>query len=262
MIKSRAPLFAILAAALALGACGRSRQTTKLVYPGNPKATIAPLEAEIAAQGYKPICAESEYCHFTIGQEVRVHYKIGKRDVVLAVDVLNAKEMPPDRVAELNAGGEKVGRAIWDRARVAAEQREKDAADKARADAAEKARAEEARRAEEKSKPSGGGVALNDVLDVMGKIRVSTGPAGGAAPAAGGAPSGGSSGSASCCVNGAFYACPDLAAVNKCGGETAACFSKCMGSSDMKCAERCMAEHPPDPSSCTRDTSRDGQCKK
>lgn len=262
MKLSRTSIMMILAAAMALAACGRARQTTKLAYPGDTKATLAPLDAEITAQGYKATCKEGEYCHFMIGQDVRVHYKVAGRDVVLAVDVLNAKDMPPAKVAELTANGEKVGRAIWDKARAAAEQREKEAAEKAKAEEAREAQAAAARKAEEeKNKPASSGFSMNDVMDVMSKIQVSTGPAGGAAAPGGGPAGGGSSGEASCCVNRAFYSCPNVAAVNKCGGETAACLSKCMSSSDMKCPDRCMAEHPPDPSSCNRDPSRDGQCK-
>lgn len=265
MTLSRTTTMMILAAAVALAACNRSRQTTRLPYGGDNKATLAPLESEITAQGYKATCKEGEYCHFMIGQDVRVHYKVGGRDVVLAVDVLNAKEMPPAKVAELTANGEKVGRAIWEKARVAAEQRERDAkAAEARRieEEARVARAEAAREAEEeKNKPASSGVSFNDVMNVMNKVQVGVGPGGGAAPAGGATAGGGASGEASCCVNGAFYLCPDAAAVHKCGGETAACMSKCMSSSDMKCPDRCMAEHPPDPSSCKREPGRDGQCK-
>lgn len=243
----------MFAAAMALVACGRARQTTKLAYPGNPRATLAPLEAEIAAQGYKPVCKEDEYCHFMVGEEVRVHFKVGGRDVALAVDVLNAKEMAEAKVAELTANGEKIGRGIWEKARVAAAEREKDAAERAKADEAKQAEAA-------KQSPSSGGVTAAGVLDLLNKVQVSTGqgqPAGG-----GGAAAGGASGEASCCVNGAFYSCPSVAAVNKCGGETAACMSKCMSSSDMSCPDKCLAEHPPDPSGCTRDASRDVSCRK
>jgi hypothetical protein len=266
MNLSRTRMLMVATAVIALAACGRARQTTKLAYPGNTKSTIAPLEAEITAQGYKPTCEEEKYCHFMIGQDTKVHFKVGGRDVVLAVDVMNAKEMPPAKVAELTANGEKVGRAIWDKAKVAAEQREKNAAEMAKAEEARKAQAEAARKAEEeKNKPAGGGFSMNDVLDVMGKIRVSTGgsvSAGGASSPGGATPSGGgSSNEASCCVNGAFYLCPDAAAVNKCGGATAACMSKCMSSSDMKCPDKCMSDYPPDPSSCQRQSNRDGDCK-
>lgn len=63
-------------------------------------------------------------------------------------------------------------------------------------------------------------------------------------------------------MNGAFYVCPDAASVNKCGGELAMCMTKCMSGNDMSCSDKCLKDHPPDPSGCKRESSRDGQCHK
>ncbi|MEZ4313843.1 MAG: hypothetical protein R3F14_37965 [Polyangiaceae bacterium] len=201
----------ILLAAMALASCGRARHTTKLAYPGNPEATLAPIEAEIAAQGYKPVCKGGEYCHFLASPDVRVHFKVAKKDIVLLVDVLNAKDMPQGKVAELTAGGERVGYAIWEKASAAAAQRERDAE--------AQAKAEEARKAEEeKNKPASSGVSLNDVMSAVGQVQISTGPGAGA-PQGGGGPV-----EMVCCINKAFYACPDAGASTR-SGETAACMA-------------------------------------
>ncbi|MEZ4301058.1 MAG: hypothetical protein R3B70_39345 [Polyangiaceae bacterium] len=245
----------ILLAAMALASCGRARHTTKLAYPGKPEATLAPIEAEIAAQGYKPVCKDGEYCHFLASPDVRVHFKVAKKNIVLLVDVLNAKDMPEGKVAELTAGGERVGHAIWEKASAAAVQRERDAEAQAKAEQARKAE-EDARKAEaEKNKPASSGVSLNDVMSAVGQVQISTGNGAGAQQGGGGPVE------MVCCINKAFYACPDAGALDKCSGETAACMAKCMSSSDMGCPDRCLKDHPPDPSRCSRAPSRDGECK-
>jgi hypothetical protein len=63
-----------------------------------------------------------------------------------------------------------------------------------------------------------------------------------------------------CCVNGAYYACPDAAALDRCGGAFSRCVMGCMSSSDMRCEDRCFQSSPPDPSVCRRDSSRDSTC--
>ncbi|MCA9676822.1 MAG: hypothetical protein H6709_06540 [Kofleriaceae bacterium] len=73
----------------------------------------------------------------------------------------------------------------------------------------------------------------------------------------GGGGGGGGSTNLSCCVNGAFYACPDAGAVDRCSGEFSRCTMSCMSSDDPACVENCPA---PDPSACSRDAGQDATC--
>jgi len=63
----------------------------------------------------------------------------------------------------------------------------------------------------------------------------------------------------SCCVNGQFFECPDADAVYKCSGAFMACQLNC-DMMDMGCTDRCLTDHPIDPSDCSRTSSRDGEC--
>ncbi len=67
-------------------------------------------------------------------------------------------------------------------------------------------------------------------------------------------------GPGSCCINGAYYDCPTAAAVYKCSGAFMQCQMGCdmMG---MGCTEACLESHPLDPSDCSRDVARDGECE-
>lgn len=258
----------VLALSLSVAACSNVRQTTPLAYAGEDgRSTVASLEVAIQKRGYRPVCKEREFCKFQYGQEVWVHFKTGAGKVVMAVDVVDGKKMPADKRKALTDEATAVGEAIWREASEDAIQREKVAAEKERAEAAARAEAErreeERKAAEAKASGNGGsssGGGLGGFLDtaagVLGGIQVTTGP--GQGKDSGG---GQGSGSAHCCVNGSYYQCPSVAAVNKCAGESAACLSRCMSSSDMSCGERCMKEHPPDPSDCQRQSDKDGQCR-
>jgi sulfur relay (sulfurtransferase) complex TusBCD TusD component (DsrE family) len=68
------------------------------------------------------------------------------------------------------------------------------------------------------------------------------------------------SGEATCCINGAFYECPDADAVYQCSGAFMACMSAC-DFTDPSCADRCLRSHPFDPSRCQRTPSRDATCR-
>lgn len=61
---------------------------------------------------------------------------------------------------------------------------------------------------------------------------------------------------ARCCINGAFYECGSAAAVDRCSGAFMRCVAGCGGA----CVESCLRSDPPDPSACTRVSSRDGEC--
>ncbi len=70
---------------------------------------------------------------------------------------------------------------------------------------------------------------------------------------------------ASCCVNGAFYECPDANAVGVCLGQPMqlmSCADQCPMMGDGACEEECISNHGPHPeqSGCTRTPARDGEC--
>lgn len=78
-----------------------------------------------------------------------------------------------------------------------------------------------------------------------------------AGPPAGGR---GTTSSAHCCVNGAYYVCPDAGAVARCAPpQLASCLMGC--GSDFNCPDGCMRSYPPDPSACQRTPASDGQCR-
>jgi hypothetical protein len=69
---------------------------------------------------------------------------------------------------------------------------------------------------------------------------------------------------ARCCVNRAYWSCPDLASVNRCVGEPMSlmsCVQRCGFDSDG-CEERCIEAHGPKPdgSGCSRQMARDNEC--
>lgn len=64
-----------------------------------------------------------------------------------------------------------------------------------------------------------------------------------------------------CCVNGAYYSCPNAMAVAQCAPpQLASCLISC-GMTDFQCPESCLSQYPPDPSACSRQAGRDGDCR-
>jgi hypothetical protein len=241
------------ALALFAMACSGARTTSTLAYAGDPEATIPALEAEIAAEGFKPICKEEAFCRFDLDETLRVHFKATSKGLVLIVDVLDGKELPPAELEERRAAGEKRAREIWKRAEKRALRDEESARVAAREKAEREAAAEAA---EEKSGNKPNPAALLDMLDSV-QARTSQGRASGGDAGA----TGEVTASARCCINGAYYSCPDAAALNQCGGETAACLIGCQSSSaSSSCEDKCLAEHAPNPKACTREMSKDSEC--
>lgn len=246
----------LFAFCLSLAGCSTVRQSKPLVYAGeDPRTSVASLETSIKKRGYKPICEEEAFCKFQIGSSVWVHYKASSKKIVMAVDVVDGKEMAADKRKALVDEGTKIGEEIWNEASADAQQREKNAAENARAEAerkkaeeAEKKRAEAERDAAEKKNGSTSGT---DGL--TGVLNAATGVLGGVAKAQ-------SNTSSTCCINGAYYHCASPSALNKCAGEFSACVTKCVLGSDMSCPDRCLKEHPPDPSGCDRTPARDNEC--
>ena len=244
---------------LPLSSCSSVRKSTPLLYPGDGRATVASLEGSIQKRGYKPVCKSSEYCKFAYGEQVWVHFKASEKKVVLAVDVTDGAKLPKARVQALTDEATKVAEAIWAEASVDARAREQALAEQKAAEksAAAMEKAENAKNAKNaESTPSGGGApsVLSDLMKAVSQ------PPGSPAPGVAGGGQASASSSATCCINHAFYDCPSMAAVKKCSGDTSACLMSCMSSSDSSCGERCMREHPPDPSGCSRQGNRDGEC--
>ena len=249
----------LFASSLALAACSSVRQSKPLVYTGeDARTSVGPLKAAIAKRGYKPICEERAFCKFQYGTSVWIHYKTSAKKVVLAVDVADGKEMAPDKRKSLTDEATAVGEEIWREASAAAVQHEKAEADQER-DEAEKKKAEEERAAAEEKKAAANSGSSGSTLG--GVLGAAAGVLDGINKAQGGA-SGSASGSTSCCINGAFYDCKSPGALNKCAGEFSACVSKGMMGSDMSCSDRCLKDHPPDPSGCDRAPQRDNECHK
>jgi len=86
---------------------------------------------------------------------------------------------------------------------------------------------------------------------------------GGGGDGGGGGGDGGGGSTFTCCINKAFYDCGNKAALDKCAGfDMGSCLAMC-APGDFMCIERCdeqLRTSTPDPSSCTRVASRDGDC--
>lgn len=64
--------------------------------------------------------------------------------------------------------------------------------------------------------------------------------------------------SATCCINGAGYACPSAAAVDRCSGA----YMRCMSACDFSCQSACARDAPLDPSACRREPALDSSCRR
>lgn len=129
----------------ALLACDTVRETKSLAYPGNGTFATEPIAEVLNKRGYQPICSPREFCKFKYNDRITIHFKVKSAQIVIAVDVVDGKKLPPAELQRLIAEGRKVGEEIFNEARPAALAREEDARR-----AHERARwEEEARRARE-----------------------------------------------------------------------------------------------------------------
>ncbi|MFS8065288.1 MAG: hypothetical protein ACMG6S_02835 [Byssovorax sp.] len=251
-------LVLLISLLLPLSSCSSVRRSTPLLYAGDGRVTVASLESSIQKRGYKPVCKSHEFCKFAYGEQVWVHFKASEKKVVLAVDVTDGTKLPRARVQALTDEATRVAEAIWAEASSDARAREQVIAEqKAAENAAENAAAAMAKAHKAESTPSGSSApsALSDLMNAVSR------PSGNPATGVSGGVSAPASSSATCCINHAFYDCPSVAAVKKCSGDTSACLMGCMNSSDSSCGDRCMRDHPPDPSGCRRQGDRDGECR-
>lgn len=252
----------IVATALWLAACTGARQTKPFPYPGDGRSTVEPIAAAVRKRGFEPVAREREWCKFKYKDRIWIHFKARPDQVVIAVDVADAKNLPKAEVDALFAEGMKVGEEIWREA--SADATAKEAALAKEKQQEEARRAEEAKRKEEADRQAaaqGNQGSGNTALGVLSAIGSVAGALNGGAPGAGaGAPPAQGSGQQYCCVNSQYYDCPTPSALRKGCGELAACMTGCMNQSSMDCPDRCLKDHPPDTSECKRDTSHDAQC--
>ncbi len=212
-------------------ACGVVRNTTALPNKGGEQASLAEIEAAIKDHGHSPMCQLNYACKFQYKDNVWTNFNKGFNGIALAVDVMNGDELPPQQLSALNAEATAEGEKIYASATNAASAQQ--AAEQAKQDAAEQAKRDAAEQAKQRA----------------------------AAPApANTSSSRQTSAQARCCINRQYYDCPSAAALEQCGGATSRCIVQCMSSSDMSCPDKCLQNHPPDPSGCTRMPQHDGKC--
>lgn len=233
-----------------------SRGTTPLEYAGDPSFAVTSVEHELVRRGYKPTCKKEQFCRFVFEDRLDLHFKAAKGGLVLIVDVVDGKKMSPADEAKLRAEGERLGNEIFAAARVEAIAAEKNAQQVAALEEEEERR-RDAEEAKNRPPASPGFPAIPGFPGGNGGVTVGAPTNGGAAPGGGE-----TSSELSCCLNGQFFSCPTFGAVKQCAGDTAACLMGCQSdASPSACEDRCLAEHRPDPSACSREPSRDASCR-
>lgn len=254
-------LFFILTVTLLVVACNSARQTRPMAYPGDGQGTTSSIADAVRKRGFEPVVKDREWVKFKYNERVWIHFKARPKEVVIAVDVADGKKLPKAEVDALFDEGMRAGEDIWKEASAAAVAAEARAAEEARL-AKEREKQEEAARAANEQAGKSSGTTAMDVLGTIGSIAGSISVNNGTGSAQGGAP-GQSSGSSQsyCCINKQYFDCPTPNAVRKACGELSACMAGCMNQSSMGCPDKCLKDHPPDTSECTRDTGRDGQCR-
>lgn len=96
-------------------------------------------------------------------------------------------------------------------------------------------------------------------INVNGGGAPMTGSSSSPSSRSGGSVNSGGSSNQSCCINNAYYDCPNADAVYTCSGAFMACMMDC-GMMDMDCPQKCDQTHPLDPSKCSRNSSKDNTC--
>ncbi len=251
-----------------------------LAYDGDYAFTVEPLDQVLAEEGLQPV-EDYNGLRLPFNENTTVLFeKSSKNDVVtIRLQIKTLKSVPSKTKDETYTAAKAFAEALWAKVvpraaaveetvlaerRIAAvaEAGARQAEASARQAEADARRAEaEAQEAEARAAGDGtaaandsgdSGFTASDAFGIMGAI--GRGGAG-ADASAGGAPSSGGR----CCVNKRYYHCASASDLDRCAGEFARCMAKCsMG--DMGCTDNCLRHHPPDPSSCERDSSKDGNC--
>ncbi len=246
-------------ALLALG-CGVSR--SYLVEERSAEEAGEYIEAiarAARARGFDVRTKEARVAKFVFDRDqgAVLAFQVRRKGILLVVKI-DDERVPAAELDTAFARAEAVGRELMDEARVIhaelVREREREArlrAERERREAAEEAERDRAN-AEERERRRAELAAFME----GNQRRSRTNAVGHDEQPAGDGSEDSSNGGAHCCVNGAFYECPSAGAVDQCVGR----FTRCISGCGMSCMEQCLESDPPDPSSCQRDTSRDGEC--
>ncbi len=260
-------LLTILLTVLAMG-CGSASRKYLIVERADSGDLIDAINRASLARGFDTRVRENQLVKFYLDAEsgTRLYFQAKRNGIVLVVRV-NAEEGVPVDVQEGEfIRGEAIGREIMQEARVLHAEVNRQQQMALQEEAAQEQRDAVAREQREADQSQQGqdNQQNQDLADFMaqnqdrnrgfagaGAASQTSGEAGTDSPA-----SDSNDSSMHCCVNGAFYACPSAAAIDQCVGE----FTRCISGCGMECMEECLQTHPPDPSSCSRDGSRDSEC--
>jgi len=262
---ARRCLSLLLLALFVLGCGGVSRSYLVEQRPAEEAGEYIEAVARAArARGYDVRTAEDQVARFVFDadQGAVIAYQVRRNGLLLVVKI-DEERVPPTEQDAAFARAEQAGRELMAEARVIhaelAQAREREAAlqaERERREAAVEAERDRQNAAEREQQRA----ALADFM-ANNRERSRANAVGNDEPVDASEP--GSSGgrgsqgsSAHCCVNGAFYDCPSAAAVDQCVGR----FTRCISGCGMSCMEQCLQTDPPDPSSCERQPSRDGEC--
>ncbi len=245
---------------IAAGACGVSRSHLVEERPADQAGPYIEAIARVArARGYEVRTQEDRVAKFVFDEASRgvLTYQVKRNGIVMVV-TLGEDEAPQAELDAAFAQGEALGRELMDEARgvaveIVAEQ-EREArlrAERERREAAEEEERDRQRAAERQQRQAELAAFMAD-----NQSRARANSVGNDEPEPGRSGGEESGASAHCCVNGAFYDCPSAAAVDQCVGR----FTRCISGCGMGCMEQCLQSDPPDPSSCDREPSRDGEC--
>ncbi|MFK7991744.1 MAG: hypothetical protein AB8I08_37350 [Sandaracinaceae bacterium] len=252
----------VMGALLALAGCGGVNRNFVLEERADAADMIEAIDRAATERGLAPRTREGRSVRLAIGQRgTRVTLSVRRQRIVLSVRV--NEELTPATIEEELAAGEAFGRQLMADANAVGDtiQGERAAEDARRA---EEERLRQIREEQERAANAEQAARLqafmqanqdrNRAFAERNRTPEPASPSSAAGPSAA-TTSGGASGH--CCINGAYYSCPSAAAVDRCSGAFARCAAGCGG---FSCIEGCMSSDPPDPSSCSRDPGRDGEC--
>ncbi|MCB9615581.1 MAG: hypothetical protein H6721_03425 [Sandaracinus sp.] len=244
-----------LALSFAFACGGLARQ--ELVVEAPPDAVPLTLEAvhrAVLERGFEARYQPGQRVVFHVdrAQGTRLTFVAKRRGVVMVAGVRGADELPPGEAEARLVATEGLGRELAARAAewvpILEEEARREEAERAEAERA-RSEARAARRAERAERRA----ELAAFVDANTQRTRSHGVSVEANTSEAHATP---SSSARCCINGAFYECPDAASVDLCVGR----FTRCISGCGLSCMESCLQSDPPDPSGCSRTPARDGEC--
>lgn len=257
-----------LAVSSSLACGGLARQ--ELVVEAPPDAVPITLEAlhhAAVERGFDAVHDPGRRVVFHVDRArgTRLTFAAKRRGIVMIAGVRGADELPPNEAEARLVTTETLGRELLTRATelvLVLEEEARRAEEEARRAEAERAEADRARAEERAARRADRAerraelAAFVEANAERSQTRTSVSAPPSAATTTGSAAEPSSSSSARCCINGAFYECPDAASVDLCVGR----FARCIGGCGLTCMESCLQSDPPDPSGCSRISSRDDEC--